>query len=409
MDNILVLGAGALQIPLIECVQKRGYNPVVMSLNPEEPGMKMVKDTIIDDFCNEENVLEWAKKYNIKAVVTDQTDLPVKTIAYVNEKLGLFGIDYKTACLFTNKYLMRERCKELGIKTLRYSLVHSLDEAISFYESLNCCSVILKPINNQGSKGVYKIESRDELEYKYQEAMKYSRNEPLLIEEFIVGSELVIEGIAVDNDVENLICGDTFYFSSIPDTFSAKQRIFPSRQKKEIIEKALSLNKKIIRGFGLTRGLTHAEYIIFENDIYLLEIAARGGGVYICSDIVPLMTNFNTTDFILDMALFEEIQKPKLQTNNNVVCYIAFYLPEGVITRVKGINDVKNKKYVHHHNLDCITVGKKIGANTDKTSRFFMVIDAESFEEMNSHISEIQSLLDVSVVNESGIGEIIWE
>lgn len=408
MENIMVLGAGALQLPLIEKVKLRGFNPVVMSLNPEEPGMKIVKDSIIDDFCDEQRTLEWAKKYNIKAIITDQTDLPVRTIAYVNEKLGLIGVDYKTACLFTDKFLMREKCKQLGIKTLRYKLVSTLQEAKEFFDSLNGKSVIIKPINNQGSKGVCKVKDKTELEEQFNYAKEYSRGEALLVEEFIIGSELVIEGIAYNDCAENLICGDTFYFTSMPDTFSACQRIFPSRQSKTIVDKALLLNKEIIKGFGLSRGLTHAEYIIDGEDIYLIEIAARGGGVYISSDIIPLMTDFDTTNYILDMALFDNIEPPQIKNNNRVVCYIAFYLPEGIVTNVKGVDEVLKMRFVHHNNLSSIYEGKRINKNTNKTSRFFMVLEAKSFDEMDSNIETIHSTLNIMVSNNHVVSGIIW-
>ncbi len=408
MENIMVLGAGALQLPLIEKVKLRGFNPVVMSLNPEEPGMKIVKDSIIDDFCDEQRTLEWAKKYNIKAIITDQTDLPVRTIAYVNEKLGLIGVDYKTACLFTDKFLMREKCKQLGIKTLRYKLVSTLQEAKEFFDSLNGKSVIIKPINNQGSKGVCKVKDKTELEEQFNYAKEYSRGEALLVEEFIIGSELVIEGIAYNDCAENLICGDTFYFTSMPDTFSACQRIFPSRQSKTIVDKALLLNKEIIKGFGLSRGLTHAEYIIDGEDIYLIEIAARGGGVYISSDIIPLMTDFDTTNYILDMALFDNIEPPQIKNNNRVVCYIAFYLPEGIVTNVRGVDEVLKMRFVHHNNLSSIYEGKRINKNTNKTSRFFMVLEAKSFDEMDSNIETIHSTLNIMVSNNNVVSGIIW-
>ena len=81
MDNILVLGAGALQVPLIEKIQSRGFNPVVVSLHDDEPGMLLVKDRVVADFCDKDVTLEIAKKFSVKGVVTDQTDLPVRTIA----------------------------------------------------------------------------------------------------------------------------------------------------------------------------------------------------------------------------------------------------------------------------------------------------------------------------------------
>lgn len=406
MDNILVLGAGALQVPLIQKIQSRGYNPVVVSLYDDEPGMLMVKDKVIGDLCDEEFTLQAAKEWNVVAVVTDQTDLPVRTIAYVNDALGFPSIGYKTACLFTDKFLMREKCKEIGVKTIKYALVDSLEEAKTFFVTLTR-SAILKPINNQGSKGVYKVDSIEELEVKYSEAKRYARGESILIEEFITGEEVVIEALVVDGYIENLVYGDTYYFN-IPDAFAARERVFPSKQSPEILNKALELNKKIVKGFELNRGLTHGEYIIDGEEVYLIEIAARGGGVYISSDIIPLMTGFNTMDFIVDIATKEKVETPLIQNENKVSCYIAFFLPEGVIQSVNGVEAVQRLPYVHHNNLDHLVVGKKIGVNIDKTSRFFMILEAHNKEELQERINNIHNKLKVDVVTSKGIKGIVW-
>lgn len=407
MDNILVLGAGALQVPLIQTIQTRGYNPVVVSLHDDEPGMQLVTDKVVGDFCDEKATLEWAKQYNAIAIVTDQTDLPVRTIAYVNDALGYKSIGYKTACLFTNKFLMREKCNEIGVKTISYALVSSLQEAKDFFVTLNR-PAILKPINNQGSKGVYKVSNIDELEEKYQEAAKFSRGESILIEEFITGKELVIEAVALDGQVENLVCGDTHYFD-VKDAFAARERVFPSRQPDAIVSKALELNKKIVKGFGLNRGLTHGEYIIDGDDVYLIEIAARGGGVYISSDIIPLMTGFNTTDFVVDIATKDDVDFPILLKTNKVACYIAFFLPEGIIESVKGIDVVQKLEYVHHNNLEQVVVGKKVGVNIDKTSRYFMILEAKDFEQLEERIEFIHNKLNVCVNFNGTLHNQIWK
>lgn len=407
MDNILVLGAGALQVPLIETIQSRGYNPVVVSLHDDEPGMQMVTDKVIGDFCDEKATLEWAKQYNAIAIVTDQTDLPVRTIAYVNDALGYKSVGYKTACLFTDKYLMREKCKEIGVKTIAYALVNSLQEAKEFFVTLKR-PAILKPINNQGSKGVYKVSNIDELEEKYQEADRYSRGESILIEEFITGEELVIEAVALDGQVENLVCGDTHYFD-VKDAFAARERVFPSRQPEAIVNKALELNKKIVQGFGLNRGLTHGEYIIDGEDVYLIEIAARGGGVYISSDIIPLMTGFNTTDFIVNIAVKEKVDFPSIAKTNKVACYIAFFLPEGTIESVEGVDEVQKLDYVHHNNLEHLVVGKKIGVNIDKTSRYFMILEAKNFEQLEERIEFIHKHLKICVSYNGTLYNQIWK
>lgn len=406
--NILVLGAGALQVPLINRIKEKGFNPIVVSLHDDEPGMQIVKDTIVADFEDEDLMLKYAKQYNVVGVVTDQTDLPVRTVAYVSEKMGLPGIGYETACLFTDKFRMREKCRELGIDTLQYKLVGSFEEAKEFFTNLDK-PVILKPINNQGSKGVCKVSSLRELESQYQEATKYSRGEKILLEEFVSGEEeLVIEGVALDGWIENLVCGDTYYFN-LPDVFSARQRIFPSVKDSKIVEQALELNKKIIKGFGLSRGLTHGEYIISNGKVYLIEIAARGGGVYISSDIIPLMTGFDTTSFIIDIATQQTVSKPAFGDRGKVVCYTAFFLPEGLVKSVRGVEDVVSASFVHHNNLSALKEGMRTKKNTDKTSRFFMVLDADSKDEMDVRINDIKHKLQVVVETSENKEEgIIW-
>ena len=407
--NILVLGAGALQIPLINKVIEKGYNPVVVSLHSDEPGMQMVKDTIVADFVEEELMLQYSRQYDIVGIVTDQTDLPVRTVAYVSEKMGLPGIGYETACLFTDKFKMREKCKELGIKTLEYALVDSLEAARSFYKNIGK-DVIIKPLHNQGSKGVCKVTTLAELEEKYGEAEHYSQEDKILLEEFVKGEdELVIEGVALNGWCENLVCGDTHYFN-IPDVFSARQRIFPSVKASNIVEQALSLNKKIIEGFGLSRGLTHGEYIVSNGKVYLIEIAARGGGVYISSDIIPLMTGFDTTSFIVDIATKKEVELPIISKKNKVVSYVAFFLPEGIVQSITGIEEVVAQPYVHHNNLEHLIVGKRVKKNTDKTSRFFMVLEADSAEEMEARFNWIKQTLKIVVITDHKTQEgIIWK
>ena len=406
----MVLGAGALQIPLINKVIEKEFNPVVVSLHNDEPGMQMVKDTIVADFVDEELMLQYARQYEIVGVVTDQTDLPVRTVAYVSEKMGLPGIGYETACLFTDKFKMREKCKELGIKTLEYALVDSLEAARSFYKNIGK-DIIIKPLHNQGSKGVCKVTTLAELEDKFSDAERYSQGDSILLEEFVKSEdELVIEGIAFDGWCDNLICGDTHYFN-LPDVFSARQRIFPSVKASNIVEQALALNKKIIEGFGLSRGLTHGEYIVSDGKVYLIEIAARGGGVYISSDIIPLMTGFDTTSFIVDIATKKEVECPIISNKKNkVVSYVAFFLPEGIVQYITGIEEVVAQPYVHHNNLEHLIVGKRVKKNTDKTSRFFMVLEADSAGEMEARFNWIKQTLKIVVITDHKTQEgIIWK
>ena len=408
MNNIiLILGANTLQLPLIKKANEVGYQTLVVSPNNNEPGHKIAVFSEICDVTDCDGVLAIAKKYDICGIITDQTDLPVRTMAYVAGKMGLPGNDYEVAHIFTDKFLMREKCKEIGIKTVEYKLCHNLSEAKEFYESINK-DIIIKPVDNQGSKGVSKITSLKELTAKFNEAIGYSRSKSVLVEEYICGREFLVEGICVNYEFKNLCCGDTEYFD-IPDVFSASKREFPSTAPKATVDKVLATNEKIVKGFGLKQGITHAEYIMNGDDVVLLEIAARGGGVFISSDLIHLQTGLDTEEFLLNIATGKVDKIPNFSSQNQSCCYISFFLPEGMVTGIKGIDSVKGLPYTYHNNFDDLYIGKRIGKNRDKTSRFFIIVAAENHDSLMDKCESIRQTISVEVTDQEGQKKgIIW-
>ena len=159
--KLLIIGAGDFQLPLVQQAAKTCEvllaAPVISAaFDP------YISDRLIIDVRDEESILAFAKERKIDGVITDQTDIAVRSVAYVAEKMGLPGIGYETGLLFTDKSLMRARLSELGLPLLANKTVSSVGDAVSFYREL--CStasdtagpvrVIIKPLDTQGSRGV---------------------------------------------------------------------------------------------------------------------------------------------------------------------------------------------------------------------------------------------------------------
>ncbi|UOE93867.1 ATP-grasp domain-containing protein [Alkalihalobacillus sp. LMS39] len=406
MANIMILGASALQIPLITQAIESGYKVVLVSPKKSDPGFNYATFPVYCDVRDIDLILEYALKYQIVGVLTDQTDIPVRTAAYIAEKLGLPGIGYETACLFTDKFLMREKCKELGLKSIQYQLVNNLSEAITFFDSIDG-EVIIKPLNNQGSRGVAKISSIEELTYKFSYTQSFS--DSVIIEEYINGREFVVEGIAYDYKFENLIVGDTYYFD-IPDAFSATKREFPSTAQENTIDNIKSVNSKIITGFGLKQGITHSEFIVDEKgEVFLIETAARGGGAFISSDLIPISTNVNTEEFLINIATGIQEEFPKVSYSNKVCCYIAFFLPIGEVVSIDGVDEVRQLDFIHRNSLDTVYPGLKVEKIQDKSSRVYTTISADSYQQLQERIQFLKNTLEIKVLTQEGIKGPIWD
>lgn len=407
--TLMILGANTLQLPLIETANAMGYDTLVISPVPSEPGHKIATYSEYIDIADEEGCLAAAKKYNICGAITDQTDIPVRTVAYVTEQLSLPGIGYETARLFTDKFLMREKCKELGIRTLSYKMCRDVEDAEYFFVSLKGKPVILKPVDNQGSKGVSKVESIEQLYKKYKEAESYSRSHTVLVEEFVTGIEFVVEGLAYDYKFKNLICGDTYYFD-IPDAFSATMREFPSTRDKDLVQRVKEMNEKIITGFGLKQGISHSEFIMDGEDIILIECAARGGGVFISSDLISLGSGLETEKFLIQIATGTLKDVPETRQQDRSCCYLAMYLAgNGEVVSVEGVDEVMSRPYVHRNNLDDIRVGMRTKPIKDKTARFFLIVEGKDHDDLMERIDDIKKTMRVQVQTDEGLEGIIWE
>lgn len=407
MKTIMIIGAGDFQLPLVE-EAARDCRVVLVAPAVDERFTPYADKIYLLDVREAEQILEIARAEHIDGVITDQTDIPVRTVAYVAERMGLPGISLETGELFTNKSAMRRRLAELGLPVLPYLETDSLAEAEAFFHS-HTPPLIIKPEDNQGSRGVADVNCLEDLYANFPDARKYSKSGRVILEKKAQGLEFVVEGMSLNYDYQLLICGDTHYFD-LKNVFAAKSRIFPSQRDAALVERVKELNERIIRGFGLKQGITHSEYIMDGDQIYLLETAARGGGVYISSDLIGLSTGISTERFLINIALGRQDEMPRLipEAERCVCGYMAFFLPEGVITSVEGIGEVQALPYVFHNQLDKLKVGKAGAKASDKTSRYAMIVRGRDHQELFEHMKTIQSILKVSVEKDGVTRGIIW-
>lgn len=407
--KIMILGAGKNQIPLIKHAQKNGFFTIVISKGGDYPGFKISDKKIEIDVREKEKILEIAKQENITGILTDQTDISVPTVAYVAEMLGLPGIGYNCAMRFTNKYLMRQCSGKIGFHLLKYYQASSFDEVKSIIDRVRF-PLVIKPVDSQGSRGVSRVNHYDKLKNKFNDAKNKSANGFVILEEYFQGKEIVVEAFTVDFRVSNLIIGDSYDFI-IPDIFIPKKRIFPTSLNRNLKREVLKLNGHLISSLKLKFGITHSEYLVNEDtgQICLVEIAARGGGVFISSDLVKLGCGIDVNDLLIKFATGEKIELNQQNIKEGASGYICFGLPEGTICSIKNRAKVKSLPGVHKAFLDDVQVGKRIVKMKDKTMRFGpILISGINRKAVNETIENVKKTLAVEVDTEEGIKGIIW-
>ncbi len=407
MKKIMILGANNFLVPLIKTSKRLGFWTIVASPNEKEPGFEYADEKVIIDLCDKNAVLEAAQKLKIDGVISDQAETPVRTQAFVANKMGLPGIGEDKAELFTNKYLMREKCREIGIDTIKYKLVDNVNDAAKFYEQIGK-PMIMKPIDSAGSRGVVKIEDVQTIYDQFDYSKDASKTGKVIIEEYIPGKELLIDGVVFNGIYQTLICGE-YIKCNVPGIFSEYMGKYPAEITDNQLNEVNKLVKKIIEGFGLPWGRTHTEVKINDNGIWLMETAARGGGRYISSGIVPMKTDFDSCEFLLKACVGEITEIPVVRKNNKSCGYVSLFLPKGEVISVEGLQEVIDLPYTYSHNFEDIKVGFKTSEFKDKIEGRFIHLEADNDNQLYARVEKIKQLIQIQIDTGEGIKGPIWQ
>ena len=192
--RIMIVAGGDWQVPITKKAKEMGLYVISSNLYEDSPAFAYADAVKIANVLDREANLACAERYKPDAVVTDQSDIAVPTVAYICQRLGLPGIGEDKASLFTNKYKMREFCKKYGFASPDFRLCTELGQAKTFLAEHH--RIIIKPIDSQSSRGVFLIETQEDLTRYFGQSMQYSNaQKAVLAEQYVEGTEFTVDGI----------------------------------------------------------------------------------------------------------------------------------------------------------------------------------------------------------------------
>lgn len=396
--TVMVIAGGTWQVPLIKKVKAMGYKVLNSNLYEDSPGFAFSDYTAVADVKDKEKNLEIAEKYKVNAVLTDQSDIAVPTVAYVAEKLGCYTFGEEMAALFTNKFKMRKFCQEKGFPIPEYRLCYTIEDAKEFLRELNK-TIVIKPLDSQSSRGVFTIHTEEELEQYFSISESYSnQGKGVLAERYIVGTEFTIDGIMNKGVHHSLAISQKSHFAYNPNI--ASKLFFSYDNENFDYDRLRRQNNELVERTGLKFGLTHGEYKYENGKFYLIEIAARGGGTKIASDIVPFLSGIDTYELLVKNALGEsaEVDYSVIEKNKKRCAVLEFLDVESngkKIKNISGLEQIREIKEVREIQLE-FKVGDIVEKAQDDRSRAgFFIVCGETREKTQDVCNQIKKILDI--------------
>ena len=352
--KILVLPGTVWQIPLMKKIKAMGHE--LYLANPEKnEGVYEIADYFLKtDIFSVDTIVSYCKKENIDAIMSDECDIATGVVAKINKELGASCLSKEIAELFTNKYYMREFCKENKFPMVPYALCNTKEEVKDFYRK-NGVKVILKPLDSNASHGVFTINSVVDIEDKFDETLQFSRNEKaVLVEKYIEGTEFTVDGLMTKDGHVTMAISEKSHYKHNENI--ANSLFFTQTNDRFDYELLRRTNDCLLNASGLPFGLTHVEYKYHDNRFYLIEMAARGGGNLISAVIAPFMSGIDNYYYLINSTLDCDFKETIIaETDNDRTAVLKFLdLPceGGIVKAIYGEEYLKNDSRVKSYKLN---------------------------------------------------------
>lgn len=332
MKRLLIIGASILQLPAIKRAKELGYYVAVADYNPQAIGIPYADEYFNVSTIDEEGVYQAAKAFGAEGIMTLATDMPMRSVAYACQKLGLTGICYDTAVKSTDKGEMIKAFEAAGVEHPWYYIINdpkqSLPEGITF-------PCITKPTDNSGSRGVMLVNGREELEKAVAYSSENGRKGGVIVEEYMVGSEVSVEVIVWQGTPHVLQVTDKLTTGA--PHFVEMGHSQPSRLPEKDVAKIRDLACRAVKAVGIENGPAHVEIMLTKDGPKMVELGARMGGDCITTHLVPLSTGIDMIKATMDISLGQAPDiTPKFQKGSAIRF---FDVPCGTITAIDGVEE----------------------------------------------------------------------
>lgn len=314
--NLVILGTNEYQNPLILRAKELGFTTHVFGCPRGEIGESTADVYHPVDIMDYTTLWEEVKKLNPCGVASVCSEVAVHPQNFLLRKLGLPCNSQQTENLTTHKYLMREAMKAGGVDSPNFTLVKkddSLDDVVARIGNFSF-PLIVKPCDLSSSRGVYKIDSVNDLKDGLDYAFSWSETGEAILEEYIDGPEYSGESIAFDGEYHLLAITEKST-TGAPHFVETGHRQ-PANLSEEMVEKVRETLFKAFKALDIKYGAIHPEFRITpEGRILFMEVATRMGGDCIGTDLVPLSSGYDYLGMVIDAGCgkplnFDKIRKP---------------------------------------------------------------------------------------------------
>ena len=366
--KLLILGSNAISCDIVKAAKELGLYTIVTDWSPIEkaPAKQIADEYWNDSLMDYDTLVPKIKEAGIDGIITGFTDSWLLPYQHLCELTGLPCYATKEVFELTmDKSRFKQLCRDNDIPVIPEYDLDSFDPNIINEEH----KVIVKPIDNSGSRGVVLCSKPEEFQQCLDYALSFSEKKKVVIEQYMEMDSISLSYTIQDGVVSLSTSDDRYIHKSLSGSSVTQCGIYPSKYTEAYIEKIDAKMKKMYEKAGLRNGVLAVQFFTNGTEFYVMEMGHRltGGQHY---TYTMAENGISSLDQLIQFAVTGKMADFQIAERDNarfkhIYCHLFILGKEATIARFEGLDYLKQMPEVMH-----LTQMKKVGdkVGTDGTS-----------------------------------------
>lgn len=312
MKKVIIIGASFQQLPLVLKAKKYGYETHVFAWEEGAVAKEYANHFYPISITDIENIMINAKRIKPDGVCTIGSDLANTTVSFIANEFNLVGNSLNTTLYSTNKYEMRKVLYESKLPVPLFKCINSINEVHGFSYPF-----MVKAVDRSGSRGITLVNNYDEYYKAFEESLKHSFEDYIMIEEYFEGTQFSVETFSQNGKHSFIGLTEEFYTGA--PYFVEEKHIMPGRIDESVKEKIVNTVFKALTVLNVQNGASHTEIRVNNRDeLCIIEIATRMGGDFRYK-LIELSNSLDYIDMVLQNSMGYHVEVPEVINKNGAL------------------------------------------------------------------------------------------
>lgn len=294
-EKVIVIGSGPIRIGQgiefdycsvhsVWALQDAGYEAIIINNNPETVSTDFdTSDKLYFEPLYIEDVYNVIRKEMPRGVIVQFGGQTAINLApkLLTRGVQILGTSVESIDVAEDRERFEQLLQELNIAQPRGCAVTNMEQAVQAAKDIGY-PVLVRPSYVIGGRAMQVVYSEEELQSYVEEATALSSEHPILIDEYILGTEVEVDAISDRQDI--LIPGIMEHIERTGVHSGDSICVYPPQNlSDQVIQTLVEYTEKIAKALQVI-GLMNIQFVVKDEKVYIIEVNPRA------SRTVPILS-----------------------------------------------------------------------------------------------------------------------